>query len=79
MSKELKKEERKKVSGRVIKKAHPSGGTTVRIRGIGSFNKNEPLYVVDEVTATTDSKKNRRGPVATILAGVSYLRPRDNK
>ena len=33
----------------VIQNGVPGGGATVRIRGLGSFNNNNPLYVVDGV------------------------------
>ena len=30
---------------------NPSGNATVRIRGIGTLNNNDPLYIIDRITS----------------------------
>jgi TonB-linked SusC/RagA family outer membrane protein len=41
-----------RVAGVTVTQSHsPSGGSVVRVRGIGSINDNDPLYVVDGVPA----------------------------
>jgi len=42
----------------VIQNGMPGGGSTVRIRGLGSFNNNNPLYVIDGVQSTNISGLN---------------------
>lgn len=57
----------------------PGGGVTVRIRGVGSLNNNDPLYVIDGIPIFNDS-----GAASTDLAGngqlqnpLSMLNPND--
>jgi TonB-linked SusC/RagA family outer membrane protein len=42
----------------VIQNGMPGGGSTVRIRGLGSFNNNNPLYVIDGVQSSNISGLN---------------------
>ena len=42
----------------VIQNSIPGAGSTVRIRGLGSFNNNNPLYVVDGVQTGSISSLN---------------------
>ncbi len=47
------------VSGVTITKANvPGGGATVRVRGLGTINDNDPLYIIDGVPAVPGSSFN---------------------
>ncbi len=47
------------VSGVTITKANvPGGGATVRVRGLGTINDNDPLYIIDGIPAVPGSSFN---------------------
>jgi TonB-linked SusC/RagA family outer membrane protein len=44
----------------------PEGGTTVRIRGIGTLNNNDPLYIIDGVPTTRGLEEINQADIASI-------------
>lgn len=61
----------KALQGRVVgmtvtSDGNPSGASTVRIRGIGTINNNDPLYIIDGVPTTSGMHELNGNDIASI-------------
>ena len=61
---------------------NPSGAATVRIRGIGTLNDNDPLYIIDGVPTKSGMHENDNDPLYIIdgvptKSGMHELNPND--